>query len=1086
MLFVTYMKKIRNGATVAFFIGFLLLGGLTALFFSNITAQSVDIPYSIEADYFDIYQFNPVKNSPSRIIDQPITIAYPQSRFEFPHSEIELTKGKYSINGISQSSKTDFEKNINASDDTYGYIIPTISDSDNSILENYYNFQSNEGELFLLPLSPDLDHYLSFDDIDGTSGTIVDDSDIDEIVGRFNIANNPYLYPDNSTFIEVESDQTSESLSIDVSNGGLAIWNQSLQEMYSVMDNNRQEIIEGKYNPESFLGYFVNPTAEEVYEYAILSSIMDARNRNFFLWFAEKCFTYEDFLIGMGIDISDGYEVFASFNPYAVTNIRGKIALYIDAPDSEPDYPEMQNYSIQCYNYILNDWVTILTRHADPLLQLTNTWLFDEFMINTNHWQYIYDFEDDANEADSFVRWRVLVNGERDGNDDQPIKLRLGGLWTAIDQQFTEFEMEVSFKVTEEGIGKQNIKSARFILEYHTDDWEELYDGMYLVRDAGYYTYQQNFYSVDSGMWLTYEYDIHYQSIVNNAEIYAHPIRDNRVGISISGDLIDEDTTVSLTIHGKFNRFDRQGAVKDIKIAIDKMGMQYEYGDTIEIERKTWINYNSMDIFYWSYDMNISSNVVFLEFEYPNDWVFIDRYFAMVEKMDTGQNVSDIWIQSVEDDNYESLYDDSTVRFDSRSLFYLGPGTYRFWFRSFNYITDVSVYNSTYSKYELGGSLQVDDKTYYNVTLNNLWKDPTEKEDYEGNMEISFKGYSASGEERTTLGSFNAEQFNLTDGSKVYWNQFFFNYTHTYLDDLFGHIRVEVYWHNTEYTSIGYKLFWLYIAYASDEKPIISLIDPQNDGRWGANTTAYISIASWHLNTISSWAKIDGDEYELKQLTDALEDGDMIPEDLTTVPSYLRKFYWFTSVETSEIAENHDLEQTGSTEIEIEVGSVAKYGSVDVYSDNTTVSVTLISHPNFIFDPVQNIYLDEKPQIDYYCPDGIVGMDVYIEGGTGSILIAEVGGNENTQSTFLYKGYHTYLVPLRLTTPGTFNIRLVITDDVGNEFQAISNEFSVIDTDDRMWFTRILDETVEISILWFSYLSIGIIYLRKKKKVNVI
>lgn len=1073
MLIFNIMKGMSKYTAGIFIILFMVLTSVTVAVIEHAMEQS-KLKTMISPSYFQLYS-DPTLDRPDRIIDQPDGMAYPQSRYEFPYIGMNITQGTLSIDGESETSVDAFTERVSSSDDKYGSILPTISSSSISLLSNYYIFEDKEGNYFPLPLSPSMDHYLAFDSIDGTSGTIIDNSSIDEITSSFVIANDPYLLPNNGTYISFEGNSTAESVSLSVSSGGVTIYNSSLYSLYSILDSHREEIINGKVNPESLLAYFFSDTQAQYYEFSILYSIIQARNRQFFTWFAEKCFSYDEFLNGIGIEMDKGYRVFAKFNPYAVSEIRGKIALYIDNYDPTR-YPEIVNYSVQCYNYIAERWVTIMTRREDPQLSLVNTWLYDTFVINSNAWQYIYDFNGDSELAGNFIKWRVVVNGVRDPNDDAPIRVRLGGIWTSIKQNFKEFNARFSFKLNESGIAKRDISSARFIIEYHTENWDPLYDGIYVTHNIGEHTFSESYYDIQTDTWKLLSYSVSYQSVLDNGEIYASPVRDNRIGVTVPNTMIADDTEIVITLAGRFAPYTRNGEESHPKVWIDKVSMEYQYEKPIPIKRKTWVYYDSLDLFYWTYDINVSSHIVSLEFSYPTDWIFIDKYFALVEKLDSGENVSYMWIDSKNDPSMDDLYENGLVRMDFKTTFYLGAGTYRFWFRSFNYLSDLSVFNSTGGECKNGERVKINDTTFYNVTLNGNWKNPAIKRNYDGGLEVTFSGYGSDGKTIKTIGPFYGKQYSYVEGGTTKWNKWYLNYTHLYEDGIYGYIKVIVYWHNFDHDEIGIAVFWLYITYASDRPPIVSVISPTDGGRWGITKTNYIIAASWHSSTIGTYADVDGTFIPLERLSSALESNEAIPEELVGIPSQLRDFFWFVPINVSDIVGNVE----PSTDIEINVWSVAYYSGNDLYSDNTTIRVSVVSSPNFKIDPLANVPIGEKARLTYYCPEGIEKMSIYINDGLTSIKVLEIRNDAYVHSSYLYKGYHTLYVPYRFSSAGVYTISVSVTDDVGNTITITSNEFSVVNTDDRVWILKVFDNLTEISLLWASYLFGGFIYVRKK------
>lgn len=1078
------MRK-SNAALGVFLITFILLGTFTTLFYIQITDE-LKIPHSIEADYFDANAFNPAISSPSRIIDMPDEHAYPQSRYNHIPTDFNITRGGIRVNGR-ETTRNDFIERIYSSDDEYGEVIPTTISYQTSSYKNYYPFVFEKKPLiaqraFMLPLSPNLDHYLAFDNVFNTSKSVItDDTKLHEMRSRINVANNPYLMPDTDTYLSIESNNDDHKiLTVEFETGGVSIFNESLYRMYTTLDNNRELILNATSNNfeyNLFLDiYSDNPSV--YYEFYLFREVINAKDRSFFRWFAEKCFSYYDFCISLGYDFEEGYKVFVNFNPQAITNIGGKIAIYID---TESGNPTVNGYIVQAWNYLIESWVDVIVRTEGAI---KNNWLYDSFNItlSENPWQYINYDQDTYLKDSNFIKWRVITNA--DATHELPIKIRIGGLWTSVIQEFIDFELEMKFKVDDPAITKNDLFSTKLIVEYHTEGWNSLSDLMVVTQDIGNIPYTHTYYDPDLGQVRTKVSTAKFKQILEGGSLYASSVRDNLMGVMIPENMIDSNTEVTVTIAGIFPRYSIEHGTYLPKIRFDKIAMQYEYTKPIDIKKKAWLNYNSLDTFYWSYDIQINNNLVYLEFEYPKDWIFIDQYFALVENLDIQKNVSYLWIDSLTNKHVDRLYDSTYIRFDSRAMFFLGSGLYRFWFRSRNYITNFTIMNSTHYQYNTGDAIKMNETTIYDIQLNRNWLNANNKQDCDGAMEVSFIGNNKQEEKLYKFGPFNGTQYNVTENNRTYWNYWQLNFTHEYSHNMYGHIQIECLWYNLEYNKIGLRIFWLYISYTSDAKPIISIVEPEREGRWGANQTNYITVASWHLNTEYVWCELDGIRTNMTNLDYAIKNNKTVPLKLRSVAGYLQKFYWFSNVDTSAILEKHSPEQSSNVKIEFTVGSVAGFEGEAIESDEVKFNVNIISSFQVKLNPVFNIKLNEKPKIIYECPEGINKMDVYIKMDENEILISEIGDVAQSKSFYLNKGVHSYVIPYRVSMPGVYTIVLKITDDVENVIIVESNEFTVIDDDDRLWITKVLDESLEIIILWSAYFSAGVIYIKKTKKTR--
>ena len=1091
------MKTYKNIIGVFFIIIFIILCLFTTIIFLRIS-NTFSIPYSVEADYFDKYPYNPMIGSPNKIINHPDTYAVSQSKYNYAPINFTILRGGMKVND-KEATTNEIMSAISLSDDSYASVVPIQKSFDDSIFKNYFTFKDINhnmlginNQIFMLPLSPHLDHYLSFDTINVENGDIINNIYLKEMASRIYAANNPYLLPNDNVYIPINSISGASELRINVSSGGISLFNQSVYEFYKILDKNRELIIQGKISLDVLMnwlkGNIYGFTKENYYDIYLILHIIYAKNKAIYKWFAEKCFTYDEFLEALDLDFNKGYKVFASFNPFAVEKIKGKVALYIDAPFNNPNSPVIKSYTIQAWNYFINNWVNISTRIDLPNLQLANVWLYDEFTITSdmNPYQYIYDNEDLFNTENNIIKWRIVVSAINVNENTNPIKIRLGGIWTSIEQKFYEYQMSMTFKVNDPLITKNHLKNVKLILEYYTKNFNDLYNSMYIAYTVSNYTYMHQYYDFQENKIKYINNTITIQSILDGSRIYNTQLRDTRQGVIIPFELINSNTEITIVLCGLFSKFDMLGNINPFQIYFDKISMQYEYEKIIEIKRKTWINYNSLNLLYWTYDIAVDSNLVYLEFEYPNDWIFIDNNFALVQNLNTGKNISSYWISSKEY-NRIPLYDNDHIRINTQIIYFSQTGIYRFWFRSLNYISSVAVSDSLNISYLPNTKLKMNDRTTYNITINNNWLNSKIKSHFEGNMTVEFYGYTYNNSGLKSLGPFNGSQIYIYDQNYYHWNYWSFTFIHLYSQQLFGSIRIEFYWHNSDHTKIGFRLFWLYISFESSDIPQNSIISPINNTRFGINKTNYLIVASWHLQTknVSYTLNNDNKELALINLEEAKNKSIIIPNELIDVPSYLYKFYWFAKLSFENLSTQYDLTKEKEILISISVKSIAFYNGTEIHSNILNTNVKIILNPDFVLNPIQNIQLGQRARIQYTCPDGITMIKFYIRDYFTTFLISKIGNENQTQSSYLYKGYHIYILPYEFKDVGNYTIIAEVMDDVGNVITIESNEFYVIDYDDRLWIMKFLDESVEIIILWITYIGMGIIYKNKNKNKNL-
>lgn len=1093
----------------------------------------------------------------------PSMTVYPQYRFEYLPINVSVRNGKL----IDTPRKNGYM----LSDDTYAILTTQNDNLSHSYrtLDNFYyitwlilpkkdviirlnalgfNYQFTievPGPIwdtigmiyFYYRISPELSTFISVDDIIDTKGYLYNESHTDNFYGKIVAANSEYLYPHPSSYYEFRvTDGVTSKLEFEATTGGLRFFNDTMYSFYESMW--RAKRIVDKYINEQislityFAEYFQNLVAPKESDIRIVSNdltiaIWMQQNPIMYDFFNALNPTYEDFLDFMGCDINRGFNSFIRFDPYAVTKISGKIQLYIDMPQENPNLPYVNRYHVQLWNYYTGEWNDVLVRQNTLPIQLTNTWLYDSFYIDANCWQYCHPLYDLENTSAS-LRWRVVVDTTRGEGDIGDIRVRFGGIWSSFTSEFIDFSMSFDFRVENENITVFDLLADPvFYFEYHTDGWQSIYEGVTISKPV--LSYFEMIYSArefildflsDTSFYVNMilnegiDYFVNYISDNFLLEEYSDiifdpynkiknmPSRDERIGYSINRMIVAHDTFIRIGVNGRFAKYDRDGNLRDPKLYIDKATMQYEYKTPIEVSSKTYINMKKTDYAYTMFEINVTDDVVNLELPIKQDMEFLSSDFSLVESP-TFKNISYYWWDSMKTDlktgEYleQPLFDANTIRFSAKIFFFEGSGTYRVWCKIPNYAESVNIYkNSTYT-YSLYERIVMEQPINYTMKIRNLYDlQSTNFQLFNGTqMTIDIQGYSSNGKSIVNIPRLYGNMTNYTVGGTTYYNMMSVNYTHLYTDNMWGTISYSFHWMDAD----GWKHAWypylLTILRVSLEPPIISVIDPSQGTRWGASKVNYAVVAAWHSDTIGVYIRFDGwnENISLIRLSEAMNNPEIdpliaeygIPLELFNIPISWRDFYWLYPIEGEELAFYYPNDGSGERDITANIWGESLVGSTIYTSDAISVDFKLVHKNNFNIFPVYDISVGQKIRLQYYCPDGIDTITLYLQDDTGMNTKLVVLGN-GTSTSFLYEGYQTYTIPFRFTYEGEFRIFIEVYDDLENYDTYTTNTFRVINTDTRPWYVRLIDEGIQLMILWTSFtastLGLGIVMIKKKSE----
>jgi hypothetical protein len=752
-------------------------------------------------------------------------------------------------------------------------------------------------------------------------------------------------------------------------------------------------------------------------------------------------------------------------------------------------------------------------------LQLINTEITDEFYINTNAWQYIDPW---LSGNGNFVKYRVVVNASRGGGDNGNITVRFGGIWTKLTQEYIEVVYDLVYRVEDQDITKNDLKTNPvFALEYHTEGFQNPNDGIFVSRSISFLLdFLFNLVDIienpsevlevlsgNSVLNASVLFNTYSVALDENIKFGASPVVDVKKGIIIPMDMVLNDTTVLMRIHGLFGKYNRDGEIQQPKIHIDKAAVLYEFEVPVEVKSTSYIDPNTLDFFYVAYEVEIGKGFVNLEIPIPDDYILLDddSGWGLIESPRL-TDITHYWRESVRENEFgdyinEPLFSEVFVRIDARIIFFERTGTYRFWFRVQNYGESLEAKKFDGSVYNIFDTLEMERITNYTMTLRNF-EGQISKADtgaFNGSFYMEVRGESFNGLSDEFLGPIDGYHHNYTAYNnetelfETRWDKFKLLHNHTFTDGLngnglWGDLKFIFIWISLDQKHIGFTTFTLSVMRVANEPPIMSIVDPQQEERWGANTINYMIVKAYHINTVSVQAQFIGDAtiHDLINLDDAINDPNfegVIPPDLITVPIGRRFLYWFKEFSGNDLANLYPPEE-GSSTIEVDIKGTSNVGLTNYTSDPVRVTFELVDRSDFELLPVFDIFLNQRVLLKYYSPEGISTMRVYIFDGINQILISVIGNG--SESVYLYEGIQSYVIPFRFTLEGQYSIIVEVIDDVDNFMIFESNPFFVFNDDDRPWYVRMLDETFQVLGIWASFtlsiLGIGLTSLKKKYK----
>ena len=1125
----------------------------------------------------DIYRQRP---SVSESISGTDILVYPQYRFDYTPINHFLTVGEIGNDEFNRDHHNRQQlRHINKSNDAYGILKPVETLQTETSRFFTFNFEimdlfnldvkgtleelmGEDSEIilqfgeqivgyplhealstlwFFYEIEPDQTAYLSYDSITNASSPYYSINNAELMKSRFNAPNDIFIPIERTRYYEfIDSTGENEELSFELAYGSVTLRNDSLYNLYDVFTRMNDKLTDVYHDQFTIYNLLLN---------LIETFLLDQRgnfltyyfetqvllwlylNPEFRTYFQNFILTYDDFLEYLGIDLAEGLRGYLEMNPYAIHEIEGKMEFYINMPKEDPTTPDVEAIHIQCWNYYIDDWVNVFSIEGEVTDWYLNDWYEIEFYIDSNPWQYFTTPEDRGD----FINYRILVEASRNETQTGDINVRLGGMWTSLNQRYKELVYDFYFNAGGDVRKEDLLVNPIFEIEYHTRNFDTVYDQLRIVRP--FYNIFDLFYSlrqltieldeleelmekvladeaefedVEKMMIWLFGFQGYNTIISDEATLPASPYMDRRRGFEIPSYLVYPDTMVHLRLYGRFSAFDSDGRERDDQaVYIDKASLKYNYKTPYNITSELHVDYNNLEYCYVSYDVDILPQFVHLEFPIPRYYEFISDDFGLVESP-LGKVITNYWINSYErhpvTGNFyeEPLYDRRNIRLNSKITFFEGIGTYRFWFRIPNFVSDLNVTDSDQQPYAMYDDLLMGDQTNYTIYLNphdELRKEIDHKIWQNGNMYLQFTGTDFHGGEFRDTGliedlSFEQQPYPYFDSDDetlmeyTRYNSYSLYYTHSHSDDFWGEITSFVVWTDQNEQYIGFRFYKFHIRRVVSEPPILSIDSPRNITEWGAHITNYAIVRSYHFST----TQVQLNFTDINETIDLISYSDYLnfpenypniipPDAFMNLDQNLHHWYWFYPIHGSYFDDYYNV-VGHSIPIRCQITGTSTDGVEEYTTDPVNVTFHLINQVEFDLRPLNDIYVNQRQVLRYQLPHDIKTMQINLIIGDGvERLPISIIGNE-TFSPFLQAGGHTYVVPFRFVDFGEYSFEIYIEDFVGNSKTIQTNRFFVIEEDPRVWYARLLDNTFEILSLWGStnlaLMGLGIFVIRKK------
>lgn len=1073
--------------------------------YDSINLKNINTPQNALESYDRIISFHKEGNADSKYIDNTNI-----NNFIIYSGNNSDSSG----NTILNFPKNEFINITSTSDDSYSYLKPSKKDLYFTQLDNYFTtplYLDKENEVsfnFAHWLGSQTDTYLIYDEIKYNNDDFqnVESYNINNRQKSFFSIEDVYLLS-NSSYYTFTSN---EDFNIEFEVGGIRLYEDQLLQVWSAIQNYKIYYFNAK-NMGVELITWVNTYMSDQTEgmkqlvFAIDSSMhLESYKSN-----TLKILSLSDFngfLSFMGVDLTKGYKSFSYYNPNQIYKIYGKLLHEIISSES------VESYSVEIFNYYLNDWTEVINRSNVA----SNVILEDQFYISANAWQYLDDPYNEKNQ----VKWRILFN-----NSDQ-ISYRNYGIWTKLETAVSSLDVEFEFKVENDDISKTDLlKNPEIIIEYTSFNIKYDYEKMFLcyALEDQYGNPEDYFVSILEGSYL--------DPSVN---------KDERTSYPIPLTIVKNDTSFKIRLRGFFGFFDKNGMPQNIIIGIDSIKVKYEYEKEIPVKYFIGINEYNLNYIDWIYEIDIDSNIYETIINYPDHHIFLHPDLQIIEDPNEN-NIAYNWFTSTPN---ELKYGANYVRITKSDLLLFGNGVYRFWFKSYNFISQSNINN-----YE---GVKVLDEDQEIVPINNeiIYGDEYSYQLYlksfmglnsfnqlscYGIYNITFSGKDAiSGDD--LIENYHGNQSEYYDEKipdVLKYNKYYFNLTIS--EGTFsGKIDIEYIWQSDTDLRFGISFYSIRARpYFGDVEPRGVFVSPKrsytiegtpvNVGELGYSVDNYIIFRSYHIdtvdikynitnearttmyqfnNTLYKYSDVEtylelyklGTFQEDDELNDLLESiykyGKM--PDLPLYESDYSDEYFINYINPSmidfpidslgrNIAYNIDLIITA------EGGSGMSY--FKRYSDTISNIFEVVSKPRAVLYNVYNVNMLDYLTINYnLLSKNINEIKISLYSYLQDTNIEIINTSENINYEWIASHRSVSLIlPFRFGVAGEYEIIMEIKDEFNNVLVITSNTFEIIDPDQRTWLGRIMDDFLNYLSSWFVLFSAGIVIksVSDKKKKNI-
>lgn len=1010
-------------------------------------------------------------------------------------------------------SMNQFLSDIAYSDGIYSYLKPTLKNLTSTHMDNYFTCpvyldQDNEISLdFAYWLGAQLDSYLALDSLSYNINQFnnIELNNIEDMSSSFHSANDLYLIPNSSSYVF----NATNNFQLTANVGGISLYENQLQLMWDCIVIYKEFynlIIKEKLSTitlEDWLNLYYSHESEG--KRLLIMAFDKSMHLASYSRKMEQILSissFNNFLTYMGIDLNNGYKTFAYYNPSYVSKINGKIVYTFETTSSS----NLNNYSIEIYNYYSQSWIKVCERKNDNNI-LENKLIIDEFFIDINAWQYL----DNPYNNKHQVLWRINVNGEN-------INYIFNGIWTQLVTSTSAIDLNLEFSINDPTVTKDLLlKEPEFVIEYTTINVKNDYEKLFLVSPLQNQTGNMEDYIV---------------SVLPGSEFAPSPLKDSRKGYIIPSSIIQNDTTINIRLRGIYGFYDIDGVVQNILIGIDKIYMKYEYVKNIIVKHYACLDFDLLDRIDWVYEINITDLVYEVNITHPLCHEFLAPDLHYIENPN-GDNIAFIWSRSAPE---EKKYGNNFVRLTQEDINFLGFGRYRFFFKSYNFISQknnrdyegTKIINSTGHEKKDNEYIEYDSETSFQIYLKSMYDvNAFNQISCGGSLNVTFTGNKINSSIQTNeiVNGFSHAYNDTIFPESFKYNLFCYNTTFNSTNLTFiGKVEIEFYWESSDGLKIGYSKRVIQLRMHQNVKPYGIFISPTyyKRGEAGYNVDNIVLFKTYHFDTDNIVYNITdiynsityqtnrtlynyliveealNDYYQgtfqndsnLNRIVKKIFDMGEMPK-LPEFENDYKDIYYIDIINPKEIALPKSLDGAPipykfSAIIHAEYGIEGEPNYYNNYSIQCNATLDVISQPNIYLYDLYDVFMYDYLTVTYYIYSKNIDTMIFKVNLTTENIVYTISNiSRNTDySWLLTQGSHTYILPYKFGLSGRYKLILEVYDIYNNSIIYGTNEFEIANPDQRTWIIRFLDDTLEYISTWFMLFTTGIVIVKYKKSKN--